>query len=970
MKRPGRFHPALTAGLPALALATALAVAGAAAQVPQDRTTAATPAAPAIPFSLSDPVPVDSAVTIEKLPNGMTVYFRRNGWPEKRVSLRLALKAGSVMEDDDQQGVAHFIEHMNFNGSAHFKPGELVTYLESIGARFGADANAFTSFDQTVYMLDLATDRDTLLDRGIMILSDYAARATLSDVEIDKERGVILEEWRLGTGASDRIGRKQYPVLYHGSRYAERLPIGKPEIIQNVPYQRVRDFHRTWYRPELMALAVVGDVDQARVEALVREHLGDIPATGLPAEPPTYAVPPHAETLYSVATDPEARGSSVSIVYKRPHDRTVTWGDFRQDVAENLFYTMLSARLEELARLTNAPFLGARAGGGRLGRTVDTFNLGARIADGGIEAGLKALLLEARRVQEHGFGQAELDRARDELLSRTERAFNERDRTENPAWAREYISHFLTGEPIPGTAAEFEAVKALLPGITLDDINEVTRRFIHDDSRVITASAPEKAGLTAPTEEGLQAVLAGAAAEPVAAWNDRTVGRSLMERKPEPGRLTATRQIPDLGVTVLTLSNGVEVWLKPTDFKRDEVRWTAYAPGGASLADPAHYPEAIRSPAVIDEAGVGGFEPVELQKLLAGRMVSGSPFVGNYIHGLSGWCTPKDLETAFQLLYLTITQPTDRPEAFEVLKKRLRSDAVNRLNDPDAVFGDRVTAVNSCGHYFARPLTPGGVDSLQLAPALEFYRQRFANAADFTFFVVGSFQVSEITPLVEQYLAALPSTGKRTSAFVDRGYAFPDGVVIEGVRKGIEPKSRTVINFWAGATGLDEMEMYRARSAATVLRMSLREILREELGATYGVSVSYGNQQPYPGYATELISFGSSPENVDKMVAAIMKELGRLRAEGPTAAEIQKVQEMQRREMETQEKDNGYWLGSLQTVQMLGWDPLSILRRRDRIETLTGDALRDTFRKCFPDNRYTRVTLYPEAGVAGPPEKK
>lgn len=924
---------------------------------------AAAPPAPTTP-ALTSAVPRDPAIRTGTLPNGMAYYIRVNSRPEKRVELRLAVGVGSTAEADDQQGLAHFLEHMNFNGSAHFKPGELIKYLESIGARFGADANAYTSFDETVYELTIPTDRDSLVTRGLEAMSDYAGRALLLDTEIDRERGVVLEEWRLGQGAGNRMRRKQFPVLYHGSHYADRLPIGKPEILEHVPAQRIRDFYRDWYRPENMAIVAVGDFNPDVMEKRIRAEFVDIRGQGPRKPVQTWEVPPHPETLISVAADKEARGSTVAITFKHPRRARGTVESFRENLKTGLFQTMLNQRLTEISRASDAPFLRAFAYDSGLGRTVDTFNMSATTTDGTQATGLKGLVREMERVRRHGFLASELERAKVDLLSTYESAWREKDKTESADFAGQYVGNFLDQEPIPSIDWEYETAHQLVPAITLEEVAGLAKRFIHDDNRVILAQSPEKDGLTPPTEDGLRAALAEATAAPVTPWEDRTAGRGLMDTKPAPGRVVATRVIDEIGVTVWTLSNGVEVWVKPTDFKNDEILFRATALGGASMADPADYQEAANVSSMLGETGFGGFTPVEIEKLLTGKLVSGSPIVGNYTHGLAGSSTPKDLETALQLLYLNVTQPGDRAEGFEVWKKRLATGVANRLASPEAVFSDKARALNSGNFYMTRPLTPGAVDSLRLAPALAFYRKAFANAADFTFSFVGAFKPEELKPLVELYIASLPSTGKATSNFVDRGIKFPATVQKAQVLRGMEPKAQTSISFFADP-GRDELEMHRLRVAAAILRTHLREILREELGGTYSVSVGTGNMQPLPGYGTVGIGFGSAPENVDRMVAAVFKEVKRLRDEGPTADDLHKQQEIERRELETSEKQNGYWLGSLETSRLLGIDPKRIAHRRERIDLLTVENLHAAFQKYFPLDRYTQVSLLPANGATG-----
>jgi zinc protease len=924
----------------------------------------APPAPPPAP-ALSDSLSLDPSVRTGVLPNGMRYFIKRNGKPEARVSLRLAVGAGSNVEADDQQGLAHFAEHMNFNGSKHFKNAdELVSYLRSIGMRFGADVNAYTSFDETVYMLEVPTDRDSLLDRGLMALSDFAGRATMSETEIDKERGVVLEEWRLGRGAQERIQRKQLPLVFHGSRYAERLPIGKPDILKRAPAARLRDYYRAWYTPGRMAVIAVGDIDPAKMEGLLRTHFRDIAARPGEKPAPTFEVPPHQETLVGVATDKEATGSSVSIYFKNPRRARRTVGDLRRSLAEDLFGSMLNARLDEIAQRGDAPFLSAGAFAFPLGRSLELYVLNATVSDGGIEQGLGALIEEVARVRQHGFLDRELERAKDELRAQNERAYAERDKSESSGFAGQLVSHFLTGDPAPGIAARYELTRALLPGITLADVSARTPRLTRNDSRVVLASAPEKVGHTPPTEQALRAVLARASDMKVAAWIDTSAGKPLMATLPKPGTVVSTRKIEEIGTTVLTLSNGVEVWLKPTDFKADEILFTAYAMGGLSLADSADFTTALLTTPVVNGAGVGGFKSTELQKMLSGKLVRVSPSYGPYTHGFNGSTRPVDLETALQLVHLGFLQVTEDPDAFSALQKQLAAFFADRANSPEQVFQDTVTAVNTGGFYMNKLPTGDQVAAIRLRPVLDLHRKRFANAADFTVFFAGSFSVDSITPLIARYLGSLPSSGKRSSAFVPVGPRYPTGVTTKQVRKGVEPKSNTRITFFTHG-GVEELDMHRARAAANILSDHLRETLRELLGGTYGASASFSNLAPVPGYSTTTIAFGCAPENVEKMIAASLAEVKKLVEQGPSAADVQKIQEVERRELEVALKQNATWTGSLQAVHTYGWDPRRIAKRRERIDLLTPENLKETIRKYYPLDRYTVLTLLPEPEAGG-----
>jgi zinc protease len=822
--------------------------------------------------------------------------------------------------------------------------------------------NAYTSFDETVYMLDVPTDRPGYVDRGLLALHDFAAGMSLLPEEIEKERGVVIEEWRGRLGAGSRLTDKQLPVLLAKSRYAERLPIGTPEVLKSFPRQRLLDFYRKWYRPDQMAVVVVGDIDAAEMHKLVEQRFGTIPAATTPLESVNRAVPAHDDTLFSIATDPEAQGWSVSLAHKRPFEAERTVGDYRRALIQQLATQMLNLRLREIARRPNAPFLGAEAGGSGLVRPVEMYELGAAVQEGSIAAGLEALIVEARRMQQFGFTAEELDRARAALLASYERAFKERDTSENPSYASEYVRAFLESEPIPGIDFEYRIASSFLPSVTVAEVTAEARKLIHDDNRVVLIVAPEKKDAPVPTEASLRTTMAKAEKVPVEAYTDALAGRALVEERPVPGKVTARRTIAEIGTTVLTLSNGVEVWLKPTDFKNDQVVISAYAKGGASLAAAEDYPEASLATALVGIGGVGGLNPVDLSKLLAGKIASASPTIGTYTHGINGSASPRDLETALQLNYLAFTAPNLTRESFELMRRRIASALENQAQNPAYVFNERVDQVNTSNHYSAKALTPADVPALDMEAMTRFYRERFSNAADFTYFIVGAFSVAEITPLLEQWMATLPSTGKKTSTFRDMGVRFPGKVVEDEVRKGREPRGQTVISFFAD-TRLDEFEMHRARAAASLLGIRLRDILREELGGTYGVSVAYDNSLPLPGYGAMVVQFGSDPANIEKLTGEVLKEVERLKKEGPSADDVKRVQELERRDLETAMKQNSFWVGSLQTVHMLGWDPLSITRRQDRIEKLTPDVLHDMFRKYFPLDRHTVVTLKPEPGV-------
>ena len=661
----------------------------------------------------------------------------------------------------------------------------------------------------------------------------------------------------------------------------------------------------------------------------------------------------------SVVTDPEITQSSVSLIHKRPRGASDKVGDYRRELVQRFFEQMLNDRLDEISRRADAKFLGAGMSGGGLSKDDETVSLGANVQEGKLLEGLASVALEAKRAREFGFNAAELDRAKKWMAAFYERAYTERDKTESSAFAQEYLNYFLEGEPSPGIDYEYQLVQQLLPGITAAEVTALGKSMLAGDSRVILATSPQKGDIKVPTDAELKAAVAAAESTAVTAWTDTSSTRDLIERKPEPAAISATRKVDEVGLTIVKFANGVEAWLKPTDFKNDQVVFALQAKGGTSLAPPADYFEASLASAYVNLSGAAGLKALEMQKLLAGKLAGATPFASLSTHGFNGSAAPAQLETGLQLLYARFTQPGDDPEAFDMLKRQLSSVVANRLDNPETVFGDKLEEVNTSGHYTSKPLTAARVNALDRAKMTDFYRSRFANAADFTFFMVGSFEVNAALPLVARYVGGLPSTGKPSSDFKDLAITFPAATERAKVEKGREPKSETVISFFADPPGNDPMEQERALAATDVLEIALRDILREELGQTYTVSVDLSQGLPQRGGGHVEISFGAAPENIDKMSARVLQEVQRLQKEGPTEDLVNRAKETARRNYETQLRQNDYWLRRFQAVQMWGQDPAMIAHRLGRIGAITPAAVQEAFKKYFPADRMTTVTLVP-----------
>jgi zinc protease len=908
-------------------------------------------------------LPADPAVTVGVLPNGLRYYIRENPEPQERMELRLVVNAGSVLEDDDQLGLAHFVEHMAFNGTEHFEKQELIDYMERVGMRFGPDVNAYTSFDETVYMLMVPTDSADLVSTGFQILEDWAHGQLFDHEEIDKERGVVVEEWRLGQGASARMRDKQWPILFKDSRYAERNVIGNEEILQNFDYEVLKRFYRDWYRPDLMAVIAVGDFDRSEIEQLIESHFSGLEMPDIVRERPVYPVPGHDETLFAIATDPEATFNSVNVYWKQALRDEQTTAAYRQSIVESLYNRMLNTRLFELTQQADPPFLGAFSGQGRFIGSTEVYILGAGVPENGIERGLETILTEAERVERFGFTESELEREKRELLRSIEQAYAERDKTESSSYASEYVRVFLYDEPFPGIAYEFEFHNESVPGITLDDVNRLAKEWIVETNRVIVISAPEKEGVEVPSEDELLAVFATAGAAEVAAYEDAVTDAPLVAVVPEPAAIASEEHIDEIGVTVWELANGVRVLLKPTDFKDDEVLIRAWSPGGTSLASDEDYVAAATAPMVVGQGGLGEFSLVDLQKVLAGKAVRVSPFVASISEGLSGSASPTDIETMFQLVYLYFTAPRRDEDAYSSIKSRISASLANRSANPIVTFNDTLTVTLAQHHYRRRPASQELYEEMDLDASFAFYKDRFADAGDFVFVIVGTFDPDAITPLVQTYLGGLPSIGREES-WRDEGVVPPKGVVEKTVHKGIEPKSQTQIVF-TGPFEWTRENRYAISSLASVLRIRLREVLREDMGGTYGVNVSgIGSRDPRERY-TFRIGFGTAPERLEELTAAVFQQVDSMKTYGPTQDDIDKVKETQRRQRETSLRENGFWLSNLISSEIYGLDSRDILTYDELVESLTPEMVQKAAGLYLPTDNYVQVSLYPEKEPEG-----
>jgi zinc protease len=789
-------------------------------------------------------------------------------------------------------------------------------------------------------------------------MEDWAQNVTFDSGEIEKERGVVLEEWRLGLGADARMRDAQLPIVLKGSRYADRLPIGTPEVIRSFRAEDLRKFYTDWYRPDLMAVIAVGDFNPAAIEGVIKARFSKIPARLDPRPKPAFDVPGHAGTLYTVATDPEARNTLVNVTATMPARDQTTIGAYRQSLVERLFAGMLSDRFDELSKSASPPFLAAETSRQLFIGPAEATSLIALVTDNNIERGLTALFAEAERVRRFGFTSTELERQKANMRLFLERASIEEATWESGRLADEYGRNFLQREPIPGIGYEYALHQRFVPEITLAEVNAVASDWMPDRNRTVAVSAPRKTGVALPDEARLTAAINAGSKAALEAYVDTVSTQPLLAQQPSPGRVVNATTRAELGITEWELSNGVKVVLRPTPFKQDEILFRAVSPGGTSLASDADFIAAETAAALVSRSGLGALTEGALDRTLAGKNAFVEPQISDTGEGLRGGTTRRDLETMFQLIYLTFTQPRADQDAFRTLTAQWSATLANREALPDTVFNDAVEDAVTQGHPRAKPLTPALLPQMALDKSLAFYKSRFADAADFTFVFVGTIDLDAIKPLVERYLASLPALRKPENVR-DVGIRPPDRVVERTVRKGVDPRSQVSVVF-TGPFQNDQTRRIILRAMAETLEGNLQRVLREDLGGTYGVSVTPDFQQRPRGEYRVTISFACDPARLDSLVNALFREIDQFKRTNPSSGQVGEQRLALARDLETNSSSNTYLLNQLTYKYEYGEDPGEVFRMPQFYEQITPAAIRDAAQMYLDTTRYVKVTLQPE----------
>lgn len=907
-----------------------------------------------------DKIAPDPAVTIGSLSNGIKYYIRENKKPENRAELRIVFKAGAVQETDAQSGLAHFIEHMCFNGTKHFPKNDLIKFFEKTGMRFGGDVNANTGFDRTLYLLTIPLDKPGLIEEGFQVLEDWAHNVSFDPEELEKERGVIKQEYTLYLGAQQRIQQHHLKNYLYGSKFADRLPIGKPEIFMKAPREEFVKFYTDWYRPDLTAVVAVGDFKKDDIEKLIKKHFSGIKNPESPKEREDSYIPVNKEPIVSIAKDKELPMCNVTVMFKHAFEENMkdTYGAYKNSIVERLFSSMLTQRLTELTRKAKPAFLYAGGGEGEFMANLKATNGVCVTQPEGIMTGYEALLTEMFRVKQHGFTAGELERSKTEILKGLEAAYKEKDKTKSASYADEYYRNFYENESMPGIEAELEMTKEYLKEITLNDVNAIAPKNMKKEGLVIAVSAQEKEGVTIPTEKDIMGMYDKMESTKFDPYIDASTDMPLIANKPAPGKVVETKETGKFGVKEMKLSNGARVLIKKTDFKNDEILFRAYSKGGTSVLGDNDYIAASLADGMESEAGIADFDKNTLDKMMTGKQFSVSPYISDLTQGFSGYSTPEDFETMMQMVYLYFTAPRKDADAFESYMGKVAEQIKNAKRSPDAVYRDTLNAVLGGYHKRAMPMTEKEIKAVKLDQAYDLFRQRFADPSGFTFIFVGNFDDAVLKSMLETYIASIPAKNLKES-FKDVGEKAPKGIVKKEVKKGIEPKASVSIVI-TDKFDYNVDNMFACKSMVEILSIRLREVIREDKGGVYGIGARASFEQyPTPSYSIR-VGFGTVPERVDELVASINDVINEVKNGKFDKEYISKVQEILKREWETSQKENGFWVSNIYNSDFNNLDLGRYTKYNEMVDKIDMKSVTAAAKKYLNTNNWIQVVLNPE----------
>ncbi|MCL5246428.1 insulinase family protein [Cellulophaga sp. 20_2_10] len=911
-------------------------------------------------LNLEDPIPTDPSVKVGVLKNGLTYYIKQNAKPENKAEMRLVLNAGSILEDEDQLGLAHFIEHMAFNGTKNFEKNKLIDHLQNLGIEFGADLNAHTSFDETVYKLSVPTDNKEAFGLSLQILRDWADGITFSDEEIDNERGVVAEELRSRSGAGSRMYYKSLPILTNNSRYANRAPIGTLDVIMNSEYNALKRFYKDWYRPDLMAIVMVGDFNLEETEAKIKSMFRTLKGPKKPKERVYYKVPSNAGIKVSSQADKEARGVTVSIYYKQEKEQEVTLKDLKQDLLQKMYSGMLRQRLAEIPMAGNAPFLSAKAGIGKFLGNIDSYYLKADLKEKQIEEGIERLLEESERVHRFGFTTTELERYKTRLLNSVFAVIKEKGKVSSKFYLEQYIDNFTDKVSIPSETFIYNFYQKIFPTIKVEDLSKVAEKWITEDNISVVINAPEKENLIVPDTKAITSVFKAVKNKKIKPYVDTLGDVVLLKKKPKKGTVVATEFNKELNVTTWKLANGVTILAKPTTLQNDMISMTGFRPGGSSTSSAEDYVSARNAGDIVGSSGVNDISAINLNKLIAGRTVKVTPRINFYDELFSGSSSSEDLELMLQLSYLYFIAPNKDESVFNSRKSRMLALYKDQDVSPDAYFEKKKAQIMTQNHLRGVPFTEEQVkEGLQFDKVFDFYKGRLKNANDFTFVFVGSFDLEDLKSNVIQYLGSLPSNTNENSDWVDFGLRRPEGVIKKTFYKGSEQKSKVDISF----TGTLDFSLKKQKNIMLLgkaLKIKLTQELREKMAGVYGVQVSgFATNKPNSWYRLN-VRFTCAPKNVEKLKDKVYEEINKIKANGVSEIDLHKIKEAEVANNTSNAKYNSYWSYKLKNVIEYNLDMSDILNFNDDIKKLTSKDFKEIANTYFDEANLVELILMPE----------
>lgn len=909
-------------------------------------------------------LPVDTTVRYGVLSNGLTYYIKHNKYPEGQADFYIAQKVGSMQEEDNQLGLAHFLEHMAFNGTVNFKGRKtMLNYLEQNGAQFGTNVNAYTSYDETVYNLtNIPLKREGILDSCLLILHDWSNSLLLEDAEIDQERAIIKEEWRTRSNAQTRIWDQILPVVFEGSKYTNRMPIGSMDIVENFKYQELKDYYKKWYRPDLQGIVIVGDFDADQVESKVKRLFSGIPKPQNPAERIYYNVPDNDEPIIAIATDAEARATQI-VLYSKHDDVPIEVKQSLQgyylSVLKVFASNILNSRLAEISRKSNSPYLGASASDGEflVSKTKRAWTIAAVCHEDSIQSSLKALLTENKRVLDYGFLDSEVERLKANLLQAYENAYNNRDKQRNSYYTGQYVRAFTSGEPFMDIADEYNIIKQILPQITSGQVTAYLRSIANFDKNVvITVTGPQKGSIMSLTKDKILSIFSDVKSDLLANYEESVSNESLINELPQKGQIIDEQKDEKFNTSVLTLSNGIKVILKKTDFKDDQIFIKSISRGGSSLFDDNEIINAEQIATVPSIGGLGNFSIIDLNKRLAGKTASVSCYVNAYTQGVSASTNQKDIETAMQLIYLVMTNPRVDRDSFAAYLNRVKTSLSNSEQKSETAFND--TIINAL--YMDNPrferLKLEDLDKLNYDRMIEMYKECFLSSEPPVFTIVGSIVVDSVKPLLEKYISVLP-VNKSKRPYVVRNSVFRKGEYIKHFDHKMETPKSSVFKLYSAYIERSQKNRITLNFLKQILDMVYTRTIREEEGGTYSVNTSASISRIPEGQTMINISFTTDTLKVADLNRKAHEELVRISKEGPEQEDFDKVKKYLIKNHEDRIKTNPYWLTSLETYHFYDEDNYSTYL--NIIEEISLNDIRDIAKEVLKAKNYIEVIMFP-----------